>query len=280
MTSTLEAPKPDLAAVKQRQQQMWASGDFHAIAAMIQPVADALAQAVDLQAGSRVLDVACGSGNAAIAAARYNAEAVGIDYVPALLARGRRRAEAEGLAVDLREGDAEAIPFPDASFDAVLSVFGSMFAPNHAKAAAELVRVARPGGRIGLATWTPDGFIGELLKVVAGHVPPPAGVASPILWGTEAYLRELFDDGVDSLVATERTFVWHYRSAEAFVDHFRAFYGPTLKAFEAVGDDGADALFADLVGLVDRHAGAGSGPVAVPATYLETVAIRTTGAPR
>src|SRR6266508_5684763 len=178
MTNTNTATS-DLTQVKRRQQQMWASGDFHAVATLIQPVADALCDAVDLQAGWRILDVACGSGNAAIAAARCGCDVVGIDYVPALLARGRRRVEAEGVTVDLLEGHAEAIPFPDGSFDAVLSVYGSMFAPNHRQAAAELTRVCRPGGRIGLATWTPDGFVGEMLKVVAGHVPPASGVASP-----------------------------------------------------------------------------------------------------
>lgn len=273
MTLT-EAAAPDLTQVKQRQQQMWASGDFHAVATLIQPVADALCEAADLQAGWRVLDVACGSGNAAIAAARCGCVVAGVDYVPALLARGRRRAEAEGVAVDLIEGDAEAIPFPTGSFDAVLSVYGSMFAPSHARAAAELARVCRPGGRIGLATWTPDGFIGEMLKVVAAHVPPAPGVASPLLWGSEPYLRELFGKEIETIACTERTFTFRFRSAEEFVDYFRTHYGPTLKAFEAVGDAGADVLFAGLVDLVGRFAGTSSGPVAIPARWLQTVAIR------
>jgi ubiquinone/menaquinone biosynthesis C-methylase UbiE len=272
--STTETTTPDLAYVKQRQQQMWASGDFHAVGTLIQPVADTVCEALDLQAGSRVLDVACGSGNAAIAAARCGCEAVGIDYVPALLDRGRRRAEAEGLNIQLLHGDAEAIPFPDDSFDAVVSVYGSMFAPNHDRAAAELVRVCRPGGRIGLATWTPDGFIGQMLKAVGAHVAPVPGVASPLLWGSQSYLDELFNDEVARLVCHERTFTWRFRSAEAFVDFFRAYYGPTLKAFEAVGETGEDALFSDLVQLVGRHARTGgSGAVAIPATWLETVAI-------
>ena len=274
--TTTDTPAPDLAEVKQRQQKMWASGDFHAVATQIQPVADALCEAMDLQAGSRVIDVACGSGNAAIAAARCNCDVVGIDYVPSLLARGRRRAEAEGVTLLLLEADAETIPFPAGSFDAVLSVFGAMFAPNHPQAAAELTRVCRPGGKIGLATWRPDGFIGELLKVVAAHVPPPPGVASPILWGTEPYLRELFGGEIDDLVCTERTFTWRARSAEEFVDLFRTYYGPTLKAFEAVGDTGADALHADLIDLVGRYAGTSNGPLTIPATWLEAVAIRST----
>ncbi len=268
---------PRLAQLKKRQQQMWASGDFHAVATLIQPAADALCDAVDLQAGWRVLDVACGSGNAAIAAARCGCDAVGIDYVPALLARGRRRAEAEGLSVELLEGDAEAIPFPDGSFDAVVSVYGSMFAPNHRQAAMELARVCKPGGRIGLATWTPDGFIGEMLNVVAAHVPPPAGVPSPILWGTESYLRELLGDQIDTIAFKPRTFTFRFRSAEAYVDYFRTYYGPTVKAFETAGTAQGDALFGDLVDLVHRYARTTSGPVSIPATYLETVAVRTGG---
>jgi ubiquinone/menaquinone biosynthesis C-methylase UbiE len=272
--TTTATTLPEPAQVKARQQQMWASGDFHAIALMIQPVAETLCQEAGLQAGWRVLDVATGSGNAAIAAARCGCEVAGIDYVPALLERGRRRAEAEGVTVDLLEGDAEKIPFPAGSFDATISVFGAMFAPDHAQTAAELARVARPGGRIALATWTPDGFIGEMLKVVAAHVPPPPGIASPLLWGSEAYLAELFGDQVESLAGTERAFTWRFRSAEEFVDYFRAYYGPTLKAFEAVGEAGGESLYADLVSLVRRHACTGSGPVAVPATWLETVAVR------
>jgi ubiquinone/menaquinone biosynthesis C-methylase UbiE len=275
MTIT-ENAAPDLTQVKRRQQQMWASGDFHAVAALIQPVADVLCDAVDLQAGWRVLDVATGSGNAAIAAARCGCDVVGIDYVPDLLVRGRRRAEAEGVPVLLLEGDAEAIPFPDAGFDAVLSVYGAMFAPDHRQTAAELTRVCTPGGKIGLATWTPDGFVGEMLKVVAGHVPPVPGVASPLLWGSKQYVSDLLGDEIDALTCTERIFTFRFRSAEGFVDYFRSFYGPTLKAFEAVGDAGADALYADLVNLVRRHAGTNSGPVSIPATWLETVATRST----
>jgi ubiquinone/menaquinone biosynthesis C-methylase UbiE len=272
--TTAETAGPDLELVKHRQQKTWASGDYHAVATLIQPVADTLCHSVDLHAGWRVLDVACGSGNAAIAAARCGCDVVGIDYVPALLARGRRRAEAEGLTLDLLEGDAEAIPFPDGSFDAVLSVYGAMFAPDHGQTVAELLRVCRPGGKIGLATWTPDGFVGELFKVVAAHVPPPPGVASPLLWGTKPYLGELFGDGIDAFAGTERSFTFRFRSAEAFIDYFRTFYGPTVKAFEAVGDAGADALFDDLVDLVRWHAGTKAGSVAVPATWLETVAVR------
>ena len=208
----------DLAAVKERQRQAWASGDFAVVAARIVLVAEQLCDTADLRAGWRVLDVATGSGNAAIAAARHGCTAVGVDYVPALLEAGRRRAAAEGLAVELLEGDAESLPFPDACFDAVTSVFGCMFAPDHARAAAELLRVCRPGGTIALAAWTPDGFIGELFRTVAAHVPPPAGVPSPMLWGTEAHLRELLGEGIAWLEVAERTFTFRFESAEDFVD--------------------------------------------------------------
>ena len=274
MTSALDALQPDLDAVKQRQQQAWASGDFGVVAARIVLVAEQLCDTADLHAGWRVLDVATGSGNAAIAAARHGCTAVGVDYVPALLERGRRRAAAEGLPVELLEGDAESLPFPDASFDAVTSVFGSMFAPDHARAAAELLRVCRPGGTIALASWTPDGFIGELFRTVGSHVPPPAGVQSPMLWGTEAHVRELFGDGIASLDVAERTFTFRFLSAEEFVTFFRLWYGPTLKAFAALNDVAADALESDLVELARRFDRLGTDAIAIPATYTKTVAVR------
>ena len=272
MTETLEPITPDFATIKQRQRQTWASGDFHAVAARIMLVAEHLCDTADLHAGWRVLDVATGSGNAAIAAARLGCEAVGIDYVPALLERGRRRAAAEGLEVELLEGDAEALPFADASFDAVTSVFGSMFAPDRAQAAAELLRVCRPGGTIALASWTPDGFIGELFLTQAAHVPPPAGVLSPMLWGTESHLRELFGDGIAWLEVEERTFTWRFGSAEEFVAFFKRWYGPTLKAFAALEGDAHDALERDLVELARRYDRLGAGAIAIPSTYTEAVA--------
>jgi SAM-dependent methyltransferase len=274
MTETLEAPTPDLAAVKQRQQQAWASGDFAMVASRIVLVAEQLCDSADLHAGWRVLDVATGSGNAAIAAARHGCTAVGIDYVPTLLERGRVRAEAEGLDVELLEGDAEALPFPDASFDAVTSVFGSMFAPDHEQAAAELLRVCRPGGTIALANWAPQGFIGDLFRTVGAHVPPPAGVRSPMLWGTESHLRELFGDGVVGLETAERTFTFRFRSPEEFVSFFRTWYGPTLKAFAALEGDARDALEHDLVALARRYNRLGDGATAIPSTYIEAVAVR------
>ncbi len=251
MTIT-DTAAPDFEAVKQRQQAAWASGDFAVVAARIVLVAEHLCDTADLQAGWRVLDVATGSGNAAIAAARHGCTAVAIDYVPALLESGRRRADAEGLPVELLEGDAESLPFPDGSFDAVTSVFGAMFAPDHAQAAAELLRVCRPGGRIALASWTPDGFIGELFRTVAAYVPPPAGVQSPMLWGTEAHLRSLFGDEIASLEVEERTFTFRFASAQEFVDFFRTWYGPTLKAFAALEGAARDELEADLIDLARR----------------------------
>jgi SAM-dependent methyltransferase len=273
MTQTVEPTTPDFGAIKQRQQQAWSSGDFHAVAARIMLVAEHLADAADLHAGWRVLDVATGSGNAAIAAARLGCTVVGIDYVPALLERGRERAVAEALDVELLDGDAEALPFADESFDAVTSVFGSMFAPNHAQAAAELLRVVRPGGTIALASWTPDGFIGDVFRTQAAYVPPPAGVPSPMLWGTEAHLRELFGDGIAWLEAEERTFTWRFASAEEFVDFFRRWYGPTLKTFAALEGEAGDALERDLVELARRYDRLNSADaIAIPATYTEAVA--------
>lgn len=277
-TDTTAPTTPDLAAVKAKQQQTWASGDFHVIAAIIQPTAEKLVDAADLHAGMRVLDVATGSGNAAIAAARLGATVEGVDYVPALLERGRVRAAAEGFDITFVEGDAEALPYADGEFDAVTTIYGSMFAPDHHKAAAELLRVTRSGGTVAVASWTPDGFIGQLLKTVGRHVPPPAGVSSPILWGTEAHLREIFGEGISSMSTTERTFTWRFRSAQELVDTFRTWYGPTFKAFAALGETGPDAqaaLEADLVALAttfDRLDS--SDAIAVPATYLEAVAVR------
>jgi SAM-dependent methyltransferase len=274
MTPTTEATKPDLHAVKQRQQQAWASGDFAVVASRIVLTAEQLCDTADLRAGWRVLDVATGSGNAAIAAARLGCTAVGVDYVPALLEHGRRRAVAEGLSVELLEGDAESLPFPDASFDAVTSVFGCMFAPDHAKAATELLRVCRPGGTIALASWTPEGFIGELFRTVGAHVPPPPGVPSPMLWGTEAHLRDLLGEDIACLEVAERTFTWRFLSADEFVAFFRTWYGPTLKAFAALEGAARDALARDLVALARRFDRLGGDAVAIPATYTEAVAVR------
>jgi SAM-dependent methyltransferase len=278
-TSTVPATdshqNPDYAAVKQRQQATWASGDFSVVAARIVYQAEQLCETAELQAGWRVLDVATGSGNAALAAARRECHAVGVDYVPALLERGRIRAEAEHLAVEFVEGDAEQLPFPAATFDAVLSIYGVMFAPDHRRAAAELVRVCRPGGRIALACWTPDGFVGETFRVFSRYLPPTPGLQPPVRWGEVEYQRELFGDGVASVTGYPRTAIFRFRSAEENVDFFRTYYGPTLRAFDALPPTRRAALTDDLIALVHRFdRNAGKGPVAIAAEYLETVIVR------
>ena len=267
------APALDRSAVKARQRETWASGDFAEIATLIVPVAERLVDAADLRAGWDALDVATGSGNAALAAARLGCVVTGIDYVPALLERGRERAAAERITVDLRYGDAEEIPFADESFNATLSVFGSMFAPDHRRAAAELVRVTRRGGTIGLASWTPDGFVGAMFRTVATHVRPPAGLASPMLWGTEDHLAELFGPDV-AWAHRRRTFTFRFPSADAFVESFGTYYGPTVKALEAVGAS-RNVLARDLRDLaLSWNRLEQSGPIAVPAAYLESVGLK------
>jgi ubiquinone/menaquinone biosynthesis C-methylase UbiE len=268
------ATQPDLDAIKQRQQATWASGDYHMIGTQILIVSELLIEALDVHAGERILDVATGSGNAALAAARRGCEVVGIDYVPALLERARLRAEAEAVDATFVEGDAEALPYPDGSFQVVSSVFGAMFAPNQERTAAELARVCRAGGRIGLIAHTPDGFIGNMFKTIAKHVPPPAGLRSPIQWGTEERLRELFGDVLAELRVEKRHYVFRDRSPEHFVDYWRTYYGPTTKAFEAVGDSGAPALRADLLDLIARFNLADDGTMVVPNEYLEAVIVK------
>lgn len=259
--------------IKAKQQAMWASGDFAVIGTTLQIVGEQLCEGVDLRAGERVLDVAAGNGNATLAAARRFAQVTSTDYVPALLERGRRRAEADGLDVTFEVADAEALPYAAASFDVVLSTFGVMFAPDHAQAASEMARVCRPGGRIGLACWTPQGFLGQLLKVVAKHVPPAPGVQSPLLWGTDAHIQELFA-GTAAIEHTVRHFAFRYRSPEHWVEVFRAFYGPVHKAFAALDADGQAALEADLIALLRTADQGGAAGLLVPAEYLETVITR------
>jgi len=265
---------PDLAAIKQRQQATWASGDFAVVGVTLQIVGELLAEATDVRAGERVLDVAAGNGNATLAAARRFARVTSTDYVPALLEKGRARAAAEGLAIDFREADAEALPFPDASFDVALSTFGVMFAPDQARAAAEIRRVVRPGGRIGMANWTPEGFIGQLFKAVGKHIAPPAGLASPLLWGNEDHVRQLF--GADALQAriTRRMFNFRYASPTHWVHVFRDYYGPLNRAFAALAPSAADALEQDLLVLIDRFNMAGPDSMVAPAEYLEIVLTR------
>jgi SAM-dependent methyltransferase len=261
-----------LAAVKARQQATWASGDFAVIGTTLQLVGELVCEAVDLRAGERVLDVAAGNGNATLAAARRFASVTSTDYVPALLERGQRRAEAEGVDVTFEVADAEALPYGDASFDVVLSTFGVMFAPDHEQTARELVRVCRRGGRIGLASWTPQGFLGQMFRVLARHVPPIPGVRSPLLWGTDAHLRELFAG--TEIDHTVRHFAFRYRSPQHFVDVFRTFYGPVHKAFAFLDSERQSALEADLIQLLRENDRGGVAGLVVPAEYLETVITR------
>jgi ubiquinone/menaquinone biosynthesis C-methylase UbiE len=276
MTSTIPTPVADLAALKKKQQQTWASGDYAAVAATLQLISERLIDSADLQAGWRVLDVAGGSGNASLAAARAGCEVICTDYVPSLLERARERAAAERLSLETREADAEALPFEDASFDAVVSAIGAMFAANHAAAASELLRVCRPGGTIALASWTPDGFVGAMFRTVAKHVPQPALAQPPTRWGSVERLEELLADRVDHIVHRLRTYTFRFRSPDQFVHFFRDNYGPTYKAFAALDDEGQQALHDDLVALIGSHARtSGTGSISIPATYLESVAIRT-----
>jgi SAM-dependent methyltransferase len=260
---------PDLAAVKTRQQAMWASGDFAVIGTTLQIVGEELCEAVELEAGTRTLDVACGNGNAALAAARRFGRVTGLDYVPELLRRADERARAEHLELTTIEGDAERLPFEDASFDVALSTFGIMFAPDQERAAREIARVVKPGGRIGLANWTPEGFIGGLLKTVGKHVPPVPGLLSPILWGTQARLDELFR-GTRSVRAARKEFVFRYESAAHFIDIFRRYYGPTYVAFGKLDELGQARLTADIAELCARYTRRQSSLVA-PGEYLEVV---------
>ncbi len=266
-----ERTQPDLAAIKARQQSAWSSGDYAVVGTTLQIVGEQLCEALDLRPGCAVLDVAAGNGNATLAAARRWCAVTSTDYVPALLRRGRERAAADGLSVEFREADAEALPFADASFDIVLSTFGVMFTPDQDKAAAELLRVCKPGGKIGLANWTPDGFIGQLFRTLGKYLPPPAGVKSPALWGTRGRLEELFGPDAASISAEPRMFVFRYRSPQHWIDVFRTFYGPLLKAFEALGDDARAALSRDVLALIDDFNMAQDGTMVAPSEYLEIV---------
>ena len=264
----------DLAALKSRQQTAWASGDYAVIGTTLQLVGEQLAEACDLRCDERVLDVAAGTGNATLAAARRGGRVTSTDYVASLLDRGAERAKAERFDVSFQVADVEALPFADASFDAVLSTFGVMFAPDHAKAASEMVRVCRPGGRIGLANWTPDGFIGQVFKTLGRQLPPPAGVQPPSLWGVEAHLETLFGDGARAIAVVPRMFAFRYRSAAHFIDTFRHWYGPLHKAFAALPVDKAEALNSDLLDLLNRMNTAGPSSLVVPSEYLEVVVTR------
>ena len=260
----------DLAAIKGRQQIAWGSGDYAVVGTTLQIVGENLCEAIDLRSNQRVLDVAAGNGNATLAAARRFADVVSTDYVAALLGRARERAAADRLAVTFQEADAEALPFADASFDVVLSTFGVMFTPDQQRAASELMRVCRPGGKIGLANWTPESFIGNLFRTIGKYVPPAPGLKSPALWGNKAHLDSLF--GAQASVADEsRNFVFRYKSPRHWVEIFRTYYGPVVKAFAAVDPTASEALESDLYALIDTFNVAGDGTLVVPSEYLEVV---------
>lgn len=267
-------PAPDLAAIKARQQATWSSGDFGQIGVRLQIVGESLCEAVDLHATDRVLDVAAGNGNASLAAARHFADVTSTDYVPELLEQARRRAEADRLPMTFQVADAEDLPFPDGSFDVALSTFGVMFAPDQGRAAAELLRVVKPTGKIGLANWTPDGFIGHLFEVVSAFVPPPAGLRSPMEWGTEPRLVELFGPHAADIITGRRVYTFRYRSAEHWIRFFRTHYGPTHRAFAALDPAGQQGLHSALLDLLGRWSRGNGTAVCIPGDYLEVVVTR------
>jgi SAM-dependent methyltransferase len=264
----------ELNAIKEKQQKTWASGDYAVIGNSLVIMGERLVEAVDLRSGDKVLDVATGTGNTAISAARRYADATGVDYVPSLIEQAKERAEAEGLEIAFDVGDVEDLPYADASFDAVLSSLGVMFAPDQEKTASELLRVTKSRGRIGLANWTPDGFIGAMFRTIGGHVSPPPGIKPPPLWGTEERLTELLGEEVSSLEATRRSYVFRYLSPGHFVETFRSYYGPVHKAFESLDAAGQDALARDLEELVHAWNTSGNEAAVVPSDYLEVVAVR------
>ena len=265
------AGQADLKALKARQQVAWSSGDYALIGTTLQIVGEELCEALDVRSGQRVLDVAAGNGNVSLAAARRWCEVISTDYVPSLLERGRARATAEGLSVQFKEADAEALDFGDATFDTVLSTFGVMFTPDQDRAAAELLRVCKSGGKIGLANWTPEGFIGQLFKTLGKYLPPPAGAKSPALWGTQARMTEMFGASAASIKAERRHFTFRYRSPMHFLDVFRSYYGPTLKAFAALDETNQRRLAEDILKLIASMNRAEDGTMVLPSEYLEIV---------
>lgn len=273
-TTTISKVPVDLTAVKARQQGAWSSGDYAVVGTTLQIVGEELCEALDLRAGQRVLDVAAGNGNITLAAARRWCDVTSTDYVPALLERGQERARAERLDITFREADAEALPFPDKSFDAVVSTFGVMFTPDHDRAASELIRVCKSGGKIGLANWTPEGFIGQLFKTIGKHLPPPPGVKSPALWGTRARIDEMFSASASSIKVAQRHFVFRYRSAEHWLEIFRGYYGPVLKAFAALEPAAQSALESDIRALLSHFNRSGDDAIIIPSEYLEIVCTR------
>lgn len=266
---------PDFAAVTQVQQGIWSKGDFAMVANLVYHPAERLAEALDLVPDERVLDVASGSGNLALAAARRTwGNVVSSDYVPALLERGRERAAAERLEIEFVEADAQALPFEDGSFDVVTSIYGAMFAPDQQKTADELLRVVKPGGRIGMGNWCPDGSVGRMFGTISKHAPPPPGIPSPLLWGTEDHVRSLFGDRIADLRVERRVSRQPFRSADHYIDFFRRYFGPTQMAYERVGPEGEEALTEDLRSFLEEVNRAGDRAMVLEADYLEVIATR------
>lgn len=267
---------PDFQAATQIQQTMWSKGDFAEVAPLVVPVSEKLADSLQLLPDERVLDVACGSGNGAIAAARRTwGNATGADFVPALLERGRERAAAERLDVEFVEADAQNLPFGDGEFDVTISIFGVMFAPDHQKGADELLRVTKPGGRIGVASWCPDGGLQDFFAAIVKHTGgPPPGAVPPVLWGDEAHVRELFGDAVSELRVERLKSRQAFRSAEHYIEFFRDYFGPIKTAFEAVGPEGEQALRDDLEAVLEDLSVSGQDALVVEPEYLQVVAMR------
>jgi SAM-dependent methyltransferase len=265
------SPAIDLAAIKSRQQAAWSAGNYAVVGTTLQIVGENLCEALDLRSGARVLDVAAGNGNATLAAARRWCDVTSTDYVSSLLESGRARAQAEGHTILFQEADAENLPFSDASFDVVISTFGVMFTPNQDKAASELARVCKPGGKIGLANWTPESFIGQLFKTIAKHIPPVPGVKSPGLWGTKARLEELFGNIALEIRVTNREFAFRYLSATHWIEVFRTYYGPMNKAFSALDTEKQAAFTRDLLALMESRNRSGDRTLVLPSEYIEVV---------
>jgi SAM-dependent methyltransferase len=264
----------DLTALKIRQRGAWSSGDYAVVGTTLQIVGEELCEALDLRSGRKVLDVAAGNGNVSLAAARRYCDVVATDYVPTLLDRAQERASAERLNIEFREADAEALPFANGSFDVVVSTFGVMFTPDQDRAATELVRVCRRGGKIGLANWTPDGFIGQLFKTIGKHVPPSPGARSPALWGIPERMSDSFEPHASSVKSVRKHFVFRYRSVEHWLEIFRNYYGPVLKAFDTLDPAARSVLEADLINLAEQFNRSGDGTMVVPSEYLEVVITR------
>jgi len=264
----------DLAAAKSRQQAAWSSGDYAVVGTTLQIVGETLCEALDVRPGQQLLDVAAGNGNISLAAARRGCQVIATDYVGALLERAAERASAERLPLVTREADAEQLPFGDGTFDVVVSTFGVMFTPDQTRAAGELARVCRPGGKIGLANWTPAGFIGQMFKTIGGHLPPPPGVQSPARWGTPEFIREQFEPRAAAIEMNPRHFVFRYRSIAHWLEVFRTTYGPMLKAFAALDPTAQQRLAQDLQALAARFNRSGDGTMVVPSEYLEVVIVR------